>query len=190
VAWSPASWASLSLDTERLRLRPPTAEDADSLREMLNDPEVWGDRRRTTPVSEEEAHKQNQGWLQRWENDGIGGFVIETHLEGQVVGRAGLMVFDSRTWTPSSFADAGVNAQPELGWALIRAHWGNGYATEAAAAIRDWGRTARDIDRLISFISPDNVRSQRVAQRLGAKPTATVSRGGVAWEHPQRTRQA
>jgi RimJ/RimL family protein N-acetyltransferase len=33
---------------------------------------------------------------------------------------------------------AGSHAQPELGWALIQAHWGFGYATEAAAAIRDW----------------------------------------------------
>jgi RimJ/RimL family protein N-acetyltransferase len=171
-------------------LRPPTVEDVDSLLEMLNDPEVWGGAAwgRPSPVSREEAQAENQTWLQRWEDNGIGGFVIEAR-EGQVVGRTGLMVFDSRTWTPSSFADAGAHAQPELGWALIRAHWGNGYATEAAAAVRDWGRNARGIGRLVSLISQDNIRSQHVAQRLGAIPIETlpatehVPLGAAVWEH-------
>ena len=71
---------------------------------------------------------------------------------------------------------------------LIRAHWGFGYATEAAAAIRDWAYESRAIDRLVSLISPDNVRSQRVAQRLGATPTETVrpahsQRETVVWRH-------
>jgi RimJ/RimL family protein N-acetyltransferase len=106
-----------------------------------------------------------------------------------VVGQAGLMIFDRRGWTPSTWAQAGSHAQPELGWALIRAHWGHGYATEAAAAIRDWAREFRFISGLVSLISPDNVRSQRVAERLGARPTETVThlhtrRKTVVWRHP------
>ena len=105
-----------------------------------------------------------------------------------MVGQAGLMIFDTRDWTPSTWTSAGSNAQPELGWALIRAHWGFGYATEAAAAIRDWAYESRSIDLLVSLISPDNVRSQRVAERLGATPTATVTPADtkqktVIWRH-------
>jgi RimJ/RimL family protein N-acetyltransferase len=99
------------------------------------------------------------------------------------------MIFDRRGWTPSTWTEAGSHAQPELGWALIRAHWGHGYATEAAAAIRDWGHEARSIERLVSLITPDNLRSQRVAERLGALPTETVTpddsgRTAVVWRHP------
>ena len=70
----------------------------------------------------------------------------------------------------------------------MRAHWGYGYATEAAAAIRDWADEARSIDLLVSLISSDNVRSQRVAKRLGAIPTKTVTpanteRKTVVWRH-------
>ena len=83
---------------------------------------------------------------------------------------------------------AGAFAQPELGWAVVRAEWGNGYATEAARAVRDWVRAERNVARLISLIAPDNVASQRVAERLGAVPTATVtlfdSWDSVVWEHP------
>ena len=70
----------------------------------------------------------------------------------------------------------------------MRAHWGNGYATEAARAVRSWARTERDIDRLVSLIAPDNVASQHVAQRVGASPAETVelfdSGAAVVWVHP------
>ena len=98
------------------------------------------------------------------------------------------MIFDSRDWTPSTWARAGRHAQPELGWALIRAHRGHGYATEAAAAIRDWAYECRSVDRLVSLISPGNVASQRVAERLGAVPAETVTpadtgRPTVVWRY-------
>jgi len=46
---------------------------------------------------------------------------------------------------------------------------------EAAAAIREWAHECRPIKRLVSLISPDNVRPQRVAERLRAIPTETVT---------------
>jgi len=125
-----------------------------------------------------------------WRTDGVGPFILQTSgTDRRVVGQAGLMIFDTRGWTPSTWAQAGSHARAELGWALIRAHWGHGYATEAAAAIRDWARESRSISGLVSLISPDNVRSQRVAERLGATPTETVtpldtSRVTVVWRHP------
>jgi ketosteroid isomerase-like protein len=69
------------------------------------------------------------------------------------------------------------------------AHWGHGYTTEAAATIREWAHECRSIDQLVSLISSDNVRSQRVAERLGAIPTETVTpvdsgRKTVVWKHP------
>ena len=125
-----------------------------------------------------------------WRMDGLGPFIVETAAptDRPVVGQAGLMVFDTRGWTPSTWADAGSHAQPELGWALIRAHWGHGYATEAAAAIRDWACQRRSIGSLVSLISPGNVRSESVAERLGATPTETVTpadtgRPTVVWRH-------
>jgi RimJ/RimL family protein N-acetyltransferase len=71
---------------------------------------------------------------------------------------------------------------------LKQAHWGHGYASEAAAAIRDWAHERPNVDRLVSLISPDNIRSQRVARRLGAIPTETVTpadskRTTVVWRH-------
>ena len=183
------SWESLRLSTNRLCLRPPTARDAEALYDLFADRQVM-DGLGMTPVSAlVEARAMIEGGIDGWRTDGFGAFVFERPATGQVVGQAGLMVFDTRGWTPSSWANAGRHAQPELGWALMRAHWGQGYATEAAAAIRAWAYESRGIDSLVSLITPGNIRSQRVAQRLGAIPGETVTptdsgRTAVVWHHP------
>jgi RimJ/RimL family protein N-acetyltransferase len=184
------SWKQLSLYTDRLCLRAPTLHDAEALYELFADKEIMGGLN-TEPVSAVEgARAMIEEGMGGWRTDGLGPFILQTRgTDRRVVGQAGLMIFDTRGWTPSTWAQAGSHAQPELGWALIRAHWGHGYATEAAAAIRDWARESQSISGLVSLISPDNVRSQRVAERLGATPTETVTplhtrRKTVVWRHP------
>lgn len=171
----------------------PTPHDAEALYDLFADPEVMhGLGKEPVSTVEEVRAMIEEGMIGGWRTDGLGPFILETAAtDRQVVGQAGLMIFDTRDWTPSTWAKAGSHAQPELGWALTRAHWGCGYATEAAAAIRDWAHDSRSIDRLVSLISPDNVRSQRVAERLGAVPTETVTpadsqRTTVVWRHPPR----
>jgi RimJ/RimL family protein N-acetyltransferase len=158
------------------------------LYDLFADPEVMQGLGKEPAAALEEARAMTLDGIGGWRADGLGPFVIETAAHRRLVGQAGLMVFDTRRWTPSTWAEAGRHAQPELGWALIRAHWGRGYATEAAAAVRDWAHQCRSIDRLVSLISPENVRSRAVAERLGAIPTDTVTpletgRATVVWRH-------
>jgi RimJ/RimL family protein N-acetyltransferase len=182
VARAPSSWKRLSLDTDRLCLRPPAPQDAEALYDLLADAVVMQGLNQDPVSAVEDARAWIEKGLEGWRTDGLGPFVLETAAtRPQVVGQAGLMIFDSRDWTPSTWADAGSRAQPELGWSLMRAYWGHGYATEAAAAIRDWGYRCRSIDGLVSLISPDNVRSQRVAERLGASPAETVTPRHTGW---------
>lgn len=168
----------------------PTPRDAETLYDLFADPEVMAGLGKEPVSALEEARAMIEQGIGAWRSEGLGPFILETTTtDRQVVGQAGLMIFDTRGWTPSTRASAGSHAQPELGWALVRAHWGSGYATEAAAAIRAWAHDRQSIDRLVSLISPDNVRSQRVAQRLGAVPTETVTpfdsrRETVIWRHP------
>jgi RimJ/RimL family protein N-acetyltransferase len=121
-------------------------------------------------------------WIDEWEANGLGYFTVLR--DGEIVGRVGFHVFDSRTWTLSTFADGGEHAVVELGWTVVPEQRGHGYATEAAAAARDWAKR----DGLISSIEPANVASARVAERLGATPGETVEIGGnphVVWTHPR-----
>ena len=189
VADETSPW-ELRLYTERLCLRVPASQDAEDLYDLFADAEVMRGLGKEPVSAVEEVRAMIEEIVGGWRTDGLGPFILETAAtDRQVVGQAGLMIFDTRDWTPSTWAKAGSHAQPELGWALTRAHWGHGYATEAAAAIRDWAHERPNIDRLVSLISPDNVRSQRVAERLGAIPTETVTpahskRTTVVWTHP------
>jgi len=174
-----------TLRTERLVLRPPTLDDVEIAGELIGDERVMqflgGDA-----VPREAWPAVVEKWIQRWDDNGMGAFLLEH--DGRFVGRCGLLVWDPRTWTTTTLADAGELAQPELGWALAYDAWGNGYATEAARAVRDWARAERDVTRLISVIAPANVASRRVAERLGATPGETVqlfdTGDAVVWEHP------
>jgi RimJ/RimL family protein N-acetyltransferase len=152
--------------TERLVLRLPRPSDAEALREFVGDVEVMrriGDE----PGGSEKAEAFVDRWIKRWERNGVGPFIVE--LDGRLIGRVGLIVWDRRTWETSAYDLAGEHAQEELGWALVRRAWGKGYATEAAHAVKRWCHEQRSIERLISLIAPDNVRSRRVAEKLGAR---------------------
>jgi RimJ/RimL family protein N-acetyltransferase len=196
VARDPSSWEQLSLYTERLCLRAPTPDDAEALYDLFADEEVMEGLGREPVSAVEDVRAMIEGMIRGWRTEGLGPFILETAAtDQQVVGQAGLMIFDTRGWTPSTWAEARSHAQPELGWSLIRAHWGHGYATEAAAAIRSWAYEFRAIDRLVSLISPDNMRSQRVAERLGATPGEAVTpadsgRQTVVWKHPPPSAEA
>lgn len=181
----------MSLYTERLCLRAPIPRDAEALYDLFADEEVVEGLGKEPVSTVDEVRAMIEAMVRGWRTEGLGPFILETAAaDPEVVGQAGVMIFDTRGWTASTWADAGSHAQPELGWALIRAHWGQGYATEGAAAIREWAHEHRSIERLVSLISPDNQRSQRVAARLGAVPTETVTpldsgRETVIWRHPR-----
>jgi RimJ/RimL family protein N-acetyltransferase len=63
--------------------------------------------------------------------------------------------------------DAPFTPAVEVGWRLARDHWGNGYATEAAAAAIAFGFDELHLDEIVSFTACRNARSRRVMERLG-----------------------
>jgi RimJ/RimL family protein N-acetyltransferase len=177
------------IETERLLLRKPTFEDALAVVGLVSDPVAMEFLGGVHPAAAADPIFVIRRWLERWDDNGCGPFSIVRRLDGRWLGRAGILVWDVRTWTHTTFASAGEHAQPELGWALAREHWGNGYATEACRAVRDWAYAELGPDRLVSLIGPANVRSQRLAERLGATPGETVelfdNGPHVVWEHPR-----
>ena len=153
-------------------LRKPRLEDAEELVAAYSDQETMryiGDGSTTDLAGTRAAVEK---WLARWDANGSGFFVIERREDARIVGRAGFLVWDPETWTIATLDD---RAEVELGWTLIRAYWGNGYATEAALALRDW----TDRRRLISLIQHGNERSVRVAEKLGERYERDVVVRGV-----------
>ncbi|HEX6700769.1 MAG TPA: GNAT family N-acetyltransferase [Gaiellaceae bacterium] len=168
------------IETERLLLRLPEPSDADGFAEALGDPEVV---RYLSGVA-----RTREGTLDviermrgHWDRYGSGLFTIERREDGAVLGRAGFLVWDPRTWVHGLEHALDGPLETEIGWTLARRHWGHGYATEAALAARDWAFQELRLPRLISLIHPDNVRSQRVSEKLGQRyERDVVTRGRPA----------
>ncbi|PWK60829.1 GNAT family N-acetyltransferase [Roseicyclus mahoneyensis] len=90
-----------------------------------------------------------------WALFGHGALMLERHDTGETVGQVGL--------------NAGpLFPETELGWMVYDGHARQGFATEGAAALRDWAWDALPLDSLVSYTHPDNAASQAVARRLGA----------------------
>jgi ribosomal-protein-alanine N-acetyltransferase len=167
--------ASTKIETERLVLRRPRLSDAKALQAIYGDPEVMryiGDGSTLTPA-------KTKAWIEkalaRWKADGFGHFVIEK--DRKVIGRAGFLVWDPDEWKTGTLADLGDHAAIELGWMLAQEHWGNGYATEAAIALRNYGFKELKFERLISLITHGNDASVKVAERHGARYVRDVGSG-------------
>ncbi|HEY2327060.1 MAG TPA: GNAT family N-acetyltransferase [Gaiellaceae bacterium] len=172
----------MRLETERLTLRLPKMEDVDVVGELLGDPEVVRFLGGQT-AAPEEFPAIVQKWLDRWDAFGMGPFMVER--DGVFVGRTGVLVWDLRVWEHDVPKPPAEFRQHEVGWAFVRAAWGNGYATESARAVLDWA-LAQEVESLASIIAPANIRSQRVAERLGATPAETIDRPSgpaVVWRY-------
>jgi len=156
----------ISLETERLVLRPPLAEDANALASMYADPEVMryvGDGRTFTP---EETKRSVRRMMDGWDADGFGLFTTVLKDNEAVIGRVGLIVWNPETWQVKRAAGDGPT-ELEVGYTLGKPHWGQGYATEAAGAARDFALEQLGAKRLIALIIHGNDASENVARKLG-----------------------
>jgi RimJ/RimL family protein N-acetyltransferase len=158
----------MRIETERLLLRVPDESDLDAWTAMLTDPEVA--RYLGPPFgSRAEVAEHIRTVQERHEADGFGQLAVVRKDDGAVIGRAGFLVWDTRTWSTTTLREVGRHAQVEVGWTLARDAWGFGYATEAGAACRDDGFARLGLSRLAAVIQHGNEPSFAVARRLGMR---------------------
>jgi RimJ/RimL family protein N-acetyltransferase len=160
-----------TLRTPRLELRAFRASDLDALTAMNADPAVLHFLLAGHAASREACWSQMAVALGQWGLRGYGLFAVT--CGGRFAGRIG--VLHPPDWP-----------EPELAYALDAPFRGRGLATEAVAAVRDWGFAGFGWPRLASFILPENAPSAAVAARLGAVKEGSIAlRGRVAdwWVH-------
>lgn len=144
------------LETERLTLRELTLDDVDSLLEIFADPlAMWA-------YPSTKSRTETEAWI-RWAQasyaaNGWGLWAVIRRDDGRFLGDCG----------PMPQPVEGVTV-PELGYHILRAEWGKGYASEAALACRDWFFANTANDRLVSIVWPPNSPSRRVAQKVHAR---------------------
>lgn len=146
----------ITLRTERLILRPWRAEDFDAFAAMSADPEVM--EFLMSPMDRAASDANAERLKDHIETHGFGFWALEAPGVAPFIGFTGLIhvSFDAH------FAPA-----VEIGWRLARAHWGKGYAVEAANAALQHGFAELGLDEIVALTVPANIRSQQVMRRIG-----------------------
>lgn len=163
------------LETERLVLSP-WGEDAEAeLFALHNDPEV---ARFLDPQgrgwSREKIAQRLAGWQRDFRSHGLGKQRLTRKSDGAFVGRAGISLL--------------AGGKPELGYSLVRMHWGQGYATEIATGLSDWLFATREFASLIAYAHVDNVASRRVLEKIGMTPTHVAEHNGMPHQYYRKER--
>lgn len=160
-------------ETERLILRRFEIDDGPAMDRVFGDPDVmrFGNG------------AQTREWVRNWlrtrreiddRKPGYGQWGVVRKDDRILIGVCGLTYFSDVCGSPET----------EIGYRLARDVWGNGYATEAAVAVRDYGFSSLSLERMIALIDPQNVASIRVAEKLGMRYEQDVTLDG--YTHPDR----
>ena len=159
-----------TLTTDRLRLRAFRASDLDAYAAMQANPEVMRYLITGRPSPPVEVWRTMATFLGQWALRGYGMWACEKVNGSAFIGSVG--VFQPLDWP-----------EPEIAYSLDRPFWRQGFATEAAAAVREWLFEHFRLPRAASFIRPDNHASKRVAERLGAVYERLFELRGSTYEY-------
>ena len=154
------------IESARLRLRTPRLEDFDAWAEILTGP---AGPHLAGPFARDDAFTDFAAICGLWLLRGHGLWTVEPKPGGEVLGFV-LIGFEPG------------DQEPELGYLFRPAAEGQGFATEAAAALRDFAFRALGMDRLVSYIDPEDLWSARGAERLGAVRAQDFD-GAKVWLH-------
>jgi RimJ/RimL family protein N-acetyltransferase len=152
---------SYLLTTPRLAFREMTRDDLTFLAAMVGDPEVM--RYFPEPLRSQGPEAWLERQLSRYARDGHGAWLVLDRGTEEPLGQAGLIRQE-------------IERQPvmEIGYMFHRPFWRRGYASEAAAAIRDQAFGERGLDEVVSLIVADNEPSIGVARKIGMRPRREV----------------
>lgn len=151
-----------ALETARLRLRWFTLDDAPPILALLNDPDFIrciGDRGVRTLDQAREYLRDRI--IASYARHGFGLYHVSRMSDGAFVGMCGLLKRDE-------LEDA------DLGYALMPAHRGQGFARESGAAVLALARDTFGLPRVVAILRPDNADSIRVLESLGMTRERTI----------------
>ena len=158
---------NLQLETKRLILRTMLESDIDALHLIFTDPHVMA-----AFQHDPFTRAQMARWLQRnldHQNEyGYGLFSVMLRETGELIGDCGLEQMEE------------LHAA-ELGYDFRSEFWNQGYATEAACAVRDYAFDVLRLPQLISLIRVGNLASKRVAEKVGMTLAEEFTRYGVQY---------
>ncbi|NBI27727.1 GNAT family N-acetyltransferase [Chengkuizengella marina] len=144
------------IETDRLIFRKYTLKDLDFLISMTSDPEMMKYIGKGTTWTEDFTKERMKLWMNRYEEGHISLMLAIRKSDQSFIGHAGLLP-----------QEVEGKDELEVGYWIAKPYWGQGYASEAAIAWKEYGMNHLGKDRLISLIKLGNTGSQNVAKKNG-----------------------
>lgn len=142
------------LETERLMLREYTLDDFEGLYAILSDPETM--KHYPKPYDENGTMRWLNWSLDNYAKYGFGLWAIQLKESGEFIGDCGI-----------TMQNIDGEILPEIGYHIHRAYWRQGYAKEAASAVRDWLFENTSFNEVYSYMKYSNVASYSTAASIG-----------------------
>ena len=162
------------LTTPRLLLRPFEPADAPGILALDSDPAVVRYVPNKLMTTLDEAAGVIDYIRAQYQRNGLGRWAVERREDGAFLGWCGLKLVDDDTVN-------GRTGYHDLGYRLLPRHWGQGYASEAAAASLRYGFEVLRLPELHATVMQGNAASQRLVERLGFGRTAAFEQDGATW---------
>ncbi|MBE9109633.1 GNAT family N-acetyltransferase [Nodosilinea sp. LEGE 07298] len=151
------------LETERLILRDFALEDVQKLALILGDPRVM----QFSPqgiLSTAETQTKIEEFIDSYQRQGFGKWAVVFKDNHQLIGYCGIIL---------EHID-GVD-EPEVGYRLAPAFWGQGLATEAAKAAVQYGLNQLHLPYILGIVEPANTASVNILKKLGMTYNRTTT---------------
>ena len=154
------------IETERLYLRPLTFLDAKDLSLVLSDKESM--KHYPHAFSMEEVQNWIKRNIERYQKDGFGLWAVIRKSDHQFLGDCGI-----------TLQNIDGEILPEIGFHIIKTYCNKGYASEAAAACKEYAIEQLGFTSIYSYSEIGNKASQRVSAKIGLKKIKTFKKDGI-----------
>jgi RimJ/RimL family protein N-acetyltransferase len=149
-------------ETQRLRIREMQITDFNHLFALDTDPEVMKYISDGKPDSEEQVRATIKRVIARYEDWKVyGAWAAEIKETGEFIGWFSLKPLPG-------------TLEIEVGYRLLKKHWGKGYATEGATKMIEYGFQTLSLQKIVAITHPGNEASQKVLEKVGLRKTGEV----------------
>jgi ribosomal-protein-alanine N-acetyltransferase len=169
------------LETQRLQFRELCRSDAEVMFELDSDPAVvlyTGDKPLT---HRDQARQRIDSVMQQYQDVGFGRWAAVLKQTNEFIGWVGLKYIQELNGRQDNY---------DLGYRLLKRHWGKGYGTESAKALISYGFDEMKLKRISAYIDVDHVASMRILKKCGLNFTNRfIDEGNVcAWYEIENSR--
>ncbi|HAA27054.1 MAG TPA: N-acetyltransferase [Cyanobacteria bacterium UBA8553] len=146
----------MKIETRRLQLRQFIPDDADDLYRIYNHLDLFQYMSNEKPLLRDQTRLLIYEFIENWQQHNFGVWAVIEKKHKKLIGHCGFKFLEN-------------TKEIQMGYLLLKSHWGRGLGTEAAEAVLKYGFEVAKLKRIVAIAKPENIASLRVMQKVGMK---------------------